>query len=85
TTESTTQQTKMTTPPSTNTPQPMQSTKSDTPQSPTIKQAQTDMTPKYEDLRSYYTKPSFEFEKQFGFMLKPWTTVRFMNVIPNRF
>ncbi|SGU54296.1 exotoxin beta-grasp domain-containing protein [Staphylococcus aureus] len=80
-----TQQTKVTTPPSTNTPQPMQSTKSDTPQSPTIKQAQTDMTPKYEDLRSYYTKPSFEFEKQFGFMLKPWTTVRFMNVIPNRF
>ncbi|UVJ16183.1 superantigen-like protein SSL3 [Staphylococcus aureus] len=85
TTESTTQQTKMTTPPSTNTPQPMQSTKSDTPQSPTIKQAQTDITPKYEDLRAYYTKPSFEFEKQFGFMLKPWTTVRFMNVIPNRF
>ncbi|MBO8520486.1 superantigen-like protein SSL3 [Staphylococcus aureus] len=85
TTESTTQQNKMTTPPSTNTPQPMQSTKSDTPQSPTIKQAQTDMTPKYEDLRAYYTKPSFEFEKQFGFLLKPWTTVRFMNVIPNRF
>ncbi|HDD6315630.1 TPA: superantigen-like protein SSL3 [Staphylococcus aureus] len=85
TTESTTQQTKMTTPPSTNTPQPMQSTKSDTPRSPTIKQAQTDMTPKYEDLRAYYTKPSFEFEKQFGFLLKPWTTVRFMNVIPNRF
>ncbi|WP_086095108.1 superantigen-like protein SSL3 [Staphylococcus aureus] len=85
TTESTTQQTKVTTPPSTNTSQPMQSTKSDTPQSPTIKQAQTDITPKYEDLRVYYTKPSFEFEKQFGFMLKPWTTVRFMNVIPNRF
>ncbi|HDA0250946.1 TPA: superantigen-like protein SSL3 [Staphylococcus aureus] len=85
TTESTTPKTKVTTPPSTNTPQPMQSTKSDTPQSPTIKQAQTDMTPKYEDLRAYYTKPSFEFEKQFGFMLKPWTTVRFMNVIPNRF
>ncbi|HFN8977656.1 TPA: superantigen-like protein SSL3 [Staphylococcus aureus] len=83
--QSTTQQTKVTTPPSTNTPQPMQSTKSDTPQSPTIKQAQTDITPKYEDLRAYYTKPSFEFEKQFGFMLKPWTTVRFMNVIPNRF
>ncbi|HHC9751688.1 TPA: superantigen-like protein SSL3 [Staphylococcus aureus] len=85
TTESTTPKTKVITPPSTNTPQPMQSTKSDTPQSPTIKQAQTDMTPKYEDLRAYYTKPSFEFEKQFGFMLKPWTTVRFMNVIPNRF
>ncbi|WP_103246466.1 superantigen-like protein SSL3 [Staphylococcus aureus] len=85
TTESTTPKTKVTTPPSTNTSQPMQSTKSDTPQSPTIKQAQTDMTPKYEDLRAYYTKPSFEFEKQFGFLLKPWTTVRFMNVIPNRF
>ncbi|HCY1172347.1 TPA: superantigen-like protein SSL3 [Staphylococcus aureus] len=85
TTEPTTPKTKVTTPQSTNTPQPMQSTKSDTPQSPTIKQAQTDMTPKYEDLRAYYTKPSFEFEKQFGFMLKPWTTVRFMNVIPNRF
>ncbi|HAR5395730.1 TPA: superantigen-like protein SSL3 [Staphylococcus aureus] len=85
TTESTTPKTKVTTPPSTNTPQPMQSTKSDTPQSPTIKQAQTDMTPKYEDLRAYYTKPSFEFEKQFGFLLKPWTTVRFMDVIPNRF
>ncbi|HFD6230189.1 TPA: superantigen-like protein SSL3 [Staphylococcus aureus] len=85
TTESTTPKTKVTTSPSTNTPQPMQSTKSDTPQSPTIKQAQTDMTPKYEDLRAYYTKPSFEFEKQFGFLLKPWTTVRFMNVIPNRF
>ncbi len=85
TTESTTPKTKVTTPPSTNTPQPMQSTKSDTPQSPTIKQAQTDITPKYEDLRACYTKPSFEFEKQFGFMLKPWTTVRFMNVIPNRF
>ncbi|HFV7232400.1 TPA: superantigen-like protein SSL3 [Staphylococcus aureus] len=85
TTESTTPKTKVTTPQSTNTPQPMQSTKSDTSQSPTIKQAQTDITPKYEDLRAYYTKPSFEFEKQFGFMLKPWTTVRFMNVIPNRF
>lgn len=85
TTEPTTPKTKVTTPQSINTPQPMQSTKSDTPQSPTIKQAQTDMTPKYEDLRSYYTKPSFEFEKQFGFMLKPWTMVRFMNVIPNRF
>ncbi|HDP6143242.1 TPA: superantigen-like protein SSL3 [Staphylococcus aureus] len=85
TTESTTPKTKVTTPPSTNTPQPMQSTKSDTPQSPTIKQAQTVITPKYEDLRAYYMKPSFEFEKQFGFMLKPWTTVRFMNVIPNRF
>ncbi|HDJ3126002.1 TPA: superantigen-like protein SSL3 [Staphylococcus aureus] len=85
TTESTTQQTKVTTPPSTNTPQPMQSTKSDTPQYPTIKEAQTEINSKYKDLRAYYTKPSFEFEKQFGFMLKPWTTVRFMNVIRDNF
>ncbi|HDJ2379414.1 TPA: superantigen-like protein SSL3 [Staphylococcus aureus] len=85
TTESTTPKTKVTTPPSTNTPQPMQSTKSDTPQSPTTKQVPTEINPKFKDLRAYYTKPSFEFEKQFGFMLKPWTTVRFMNVIPNRF
>ncbi|HCD1732910.1 TPA: superantigen-like protein SSL3 [Staphylococcus aureus] len=85
TTESTTQQTKMTTPPSTNTPQPMQSTKSDTPQSPTIKQAQTDMTPKYEDLRAYYTKPSLEFKNEIGIILKKWTTIRFMNVVPDYF
>ncbi|HEI8617356.1 TPA: superantigen-like protein [Staphylococcus aureus] len=80
-----TQQTKVTTPPSTNTPQPMQSTKSDTPQSPTIKQAQTDMTPKYEDLRSYYTKPSLEFKNEIGIILKKWTTIRFMNVVPDYF
>ncbi|HCY4559016.1 TPA: superantigen-like protein, partial [Staphylococcus aureus] len=55
------------------------------PQSPTTKQAQKEINPKYKDLRSYYTKPSLEFEKQFGFMLKPWTTVRFMNVIPDWF
>lgn len=97
-TESTTQQTKVTTPPSTNTqqtkvtippstnaPQPMQSTKSDTPQSPTIKQAQTDITPKYEDLRAYYTKPSLEFKNEIGIILKKWTTIRFMNVVPDYF
>ncbi|HDJ7322948.1 TPA: superantigen-like protein SSL4 [Staphylococcus aureus] len=69
---------KPTTPPSANfeTPQP---------QSPTTKQAQKEINPKYKDLRTYYTKPSLEFEKQFGFMLKPWTTVRFMNVIPDWF
>ncbi|HCY9445813.1 TPA: superantigen-like protein [Staphylococcus aureus] len=55
------------------------------PQSPTTKQAQKEINPKYKDLRTYYTKPSLEFEKQFGFMLKPWTTVRFMNVIPDWF
>lgn len=55
------------------------------PQSPTTKQAQKKINPKFKGLRSYYTKPSLEFEKQFGFMLKPWTTVRFMNVIPDWF
>ncbi len=85
TTESTTPKTKVTTPQSTNTPQPMQSTKSDTPQSPTIKQAQTDITPKYEDLRAYYTKPSLEFKNEIGIILKKWTTIRFMNIVPDYF
>ncbi|HDJ2898575.1 TPA: superantigen-like protein [Staphylococcus aureus] len=76
-------QTKVTTSPSKNTPQPP--TKIDTSQSSTAGQAQTEINSKYKDLRAYYTKPSFEFEKQFGFMLKPWTTVRFMNVIRDNF
>ncbi|HDH4397465.1 TPA: superantigen-like protein SSL3 [Staphylococcus aureus] len=67
-----------TTPPSSN-------VETQQPQSPTTKQAQKKINPKYKDLRTYYTKPSLEFEKQFGFMLKPWTTVRFMNVIPDWF
>ncbi|HBI9280315.1 TPA: superantigen-like protein [Staphylococcus aureus] len=69
---------KPTTPPSANVETPQ-------PQSPTTKQAQKEINPKYKDLRTYYTKPSLEFEKQFGFMLKPWTTVRFMNVISDWF
>ncbi len=69
---------KPTTPPSANVETPQ-------PPSPTTKQAQKEINPKYKDLRTYYTKPSLEFEKQFGFMLKPWTTVRFMNVIPDWF
>ncbi|MCS4735734.1 superantigen-like protein SSL3 [Staphylococcus aureus] len=85
TTESTTPKTKVTTPPSTNTPQPMQSTKSDTPQSPTIKQAQTEINPKFKDLRAYYTKPSLEFKNEIGIILKKWTTIRFMNVVPDYF
>ncbi|WP_423829977.1 exotoxin beta-grasp domain-containing protein [Staphylococcus aureus] len=80
-----TQQTKVTTPPSTNTPQPMQSTKSDTPQSPTIKQAQTEINPKFKNLRAYYTKPSLEFKNEIGIILKKWTTIRFMNVVPDYF
>lgn len=64
---------------------PSSSVETQQPQSPTTKQAQKEINPKYKDLRLYYTKPSLEFEKQFGFMLKPWTTVRFMNVIPDWF
>ncbi|EOD7525567.1 superantigen-like protein SSL4 [Staphylococcus aureus] len=77
--------TKVTTPPSTNTPQPMQSTKSDTPQSPTTKQVPTEINPKFKDLRSYYTKPSLEFKNEIGIILKKWTTIRFMNVVPDYF
>ncbi|CXX02378.1 exotoxin [Staphylococcus aureus] len=64
---------------------PSSSVETQQPQSPTTKQAQKEINPKYKDLRTYYTKPSLEFEKQFGFMLKPWTTARFMNVIPDWF
>ncbi|MBE5664924.1 superantigen-like protein [Staphylococcus sp. SS60] len=63
------------------------SSNADTPQPQSTNPATLpiEINPKYKDLRAYYTKPSYEFEKQFGFMLKPWTTVRFMNVIPNWF
>ncbi|HCV0408111.1 TPA: superantigen-like protein SSL4 [Staphylococcus aureus] len=77
--------TKVTTPPSTNTPQPMQSTKSDTPQSPTTKQVPTEINPKFKDLRAYYTNPSLEFKNEIGIILKKWTTIRFMNVVPDYF
>ncbi|EOD8188079.1 superantigen-like protein SSL4 [Staphylococcus aureus] len=77
--------TKVITPPSTNTPQPMQSTKSDTPQSPTTKQVPTEINPKFKDLRAYYTKPSLEFKNEIGIILKKWTTIRFMNVVPDYF
>ncbi|WP_086114564.1 superantigen-like protein SSL4 [Staphylococcus aureus] len=77
--------TKVTTPPSTNTSQPMQSTKSDTPQSPTTKQVPTEINPKFKDLRAYYTKPSLEFKNEIGIILKKWTTIRFMNVVPDYF
>ncbi|HII0572295.1 TPA: superantigen-like protein SSL4 [Staphylococcus aureus] len=74
-----------TTPPSTNTPQPIQSTKSDTPQSPTTKQVPTEINPKFKDLRAYYTKPSLEFKNEIGIILKKWTTIRFMNIVPDYF
>ncbi|GJF44954.1 exotoxin beta-grasp domain-containing protein [Staphylococcus argenteus] len=62
------------------------STKVETSQPQSIKPTTlTEINSKYKELRAYYTKPSLEFENQFGFMLKPWTTVRFMNIIPERF
>ncbi|PZG47043.1 superantigen-like protein SSL4 [Staphylococcus aureus] len=61
------------------------STKVETPQSPTTKQVPTEINPKFKDLRAYYTKPSLEFKNEIGIMLKKWTTIRFMNVVPDYF
>ncbi|PZI65001.1 superantigen-like protein [Staphylococcus aureus] len=77
--------TKVPTPPTTNTPQPMPSTKSNTPQTPTTKQVPTEINTKFKDLRAYYTKPSLEFKNEIGIILKKWTTIRFMNVVPDYF
>ncbi|WP_447405029.1 superantigen-like protein SSL4 [Staphylococcus aureus] len=82
-----------TTPPSTKVETPQQtpnattpsSTKVETPQSPTTKQVPTEINPKYKDLRAYYTKPSLEFKNEIGIILKKWTTIRFMNVVPDYF
>ncbi|HCY8807006.1 TPA: superantigen-like protein SSL4 [Staphylococcus aureus] len=61
------------------------STKVETPQSPTTKQVPTEINPKFKDLRAYYTKPSLEFKNEIGIILKKWTTIRFMNVVPDYF
>ncbi|HDM8847159.1 TPA: superantigen-like protein SSL4 [Staphylococcus aureus] len=61
------------------------STKVKTPQSPTTKQVPTEINPKFKDLRAYYTKPSLEFKNEIGIILKKWTTIRFMNVVPDYF
>ncbi|HDE9973417.1 TPA: superantigen-like protein SSL4 [Staphylococcus aureus] len=55
------------------------------PQSPTTKQVPTEINPKFKDLRAYYTKPSIEFKNEIGIILKKWTTIRFMNVVPDYF
>ncbi|HDE7173885.1 TPA: superantigen-like protein SSL4 [Staphylococcus aureus] len=54
-------------------------------QSPTTKQVPTEINPKFKDLRAYYTKPSLEFKNEIGIILKKWTTIRFMNVVPDYF
>ncbi|MBR9050841.1 superantigen-like protein [Staphylococcus aureus] len=78
--------TKVETPQSTNTKQPTpSSTKVETPQSPTTKQVPTEINPKFKDLRAYYTKPSLEFKNEIGIILKKWTTIRFMNIVPDYF
>ncbi|HGZ9797327.1 TPA: superantigen-like protein SSL4 [Staphylococcus aureus] len=82
-----------TTPPSTKVDTPQQtpnattpsSTKVETPQSPTTKQVPTEINPKFKDLRAYYTKPSLEFKNEIGIILKKWTTIRFMNIVPDYF
>ncbi|EOD8227804.1 superantigen-like protein SSL4 [Staphylococcus aureus] len=81
------------TPPSTKVETPQQtpnattpsSTKVETPQSPTTKQVPTEINPKFKDLRAYYTKPSLEFKNEIGIILKKWTTIRFMNIVPDYF
>ncbi|SQE65590.1 superantigen-like protein [Staphylococcus aureus] len=55
------------------------------PQSPTTKKVPTEINPKFKDLRAYYTKPSIEFKNEIGIILKKWTTIRFMNVVPDYF
>ncbi|MBR9583023.1 superantigen-like protein [Staphylococcus aureus] len=77
--------TKVETPQSTNTRQHHPSTKVETPQSPTTKQVPTEINPKFKDLRAYYTKPSLEFKNEIGIILKKWTTIRFMNIVPDYF
>ncbi|EOB7144599.1 superantigen-like protein SSL4 [Staphylococcus aureus] len=82
-----------TTPPSTKVETPQQtpnattpsSTKVETPQSPTTKQVPTEINTKFKDLRAYYTKPSLEFKNEIGIILKKWTTIRFMNIVPDYF
>ncbi|HGZ8292525.1 TPA: superantigen-like protein SSL4 [Staphylococcus aureus] len=82
-----------TTPPSTKVETPQQtpnattpsSTKVETPQAPTTKQVPTEINPKFKDLRAYYTKPSLEFKNEIGIILKKWTTIRFMNIVPDYF
>ncbi|HFE4938521.1 TPA: superantigen-like protein SSL4 [Staphylococcus aureus] len=82
-----------TTPPSTKVETPQQtpnattpsSTKVETPQSPTTKQVPTEINPKFKDLRAYYTKPRLEFKNEIGIILKKWTTIRFMNIVPDYF
>ncbi|HIA6833515.1 TPA: superantigen-like protein SSL4 [Staphylococcus aureus] len=82
-----------TTPPSTKVETPQQtpnattpsSTKVETPQSPTTKQVPTEINPKFKDLRAYYTKTSLEFKNEIGIILKKWTTIRFMNIVPDYF
>ncbi|MBR9148832.1 superantigen-like protein [Staphylococcus aureus] len=78
--------TKVETPQSTTTRTPTpSSTKVETPQSPTTKQVPTEINPKFKDLRAYYTKPSLEFKNEIGIILKKWTTIRFMNIVPDYF
>ncbi|UVJ31657.1 superantigen-like protein [Staphylococcus aureus] len=70
--------------PSVTTP-PSSSVETQQPQLPTTKQAQKEINPKFKGLRSYYTKPSLEFKNELGIIIKKWTTIRFMNIVPDYF
>ncbi len=65
--------------------QPSSNVETQQPQSPTTKQAQKEINPKFKGLRSYYTKPSLEFKNELGIIIKKWTTIRFMNIVPDYF
>ncbi|WP_188349381.1 superantigen-like protein SSL3 [Staphylococcus aureus] len=64
---------------------PSSSVETPQPQSLTTKQAQKKINPKFKGLRSYYTKPSLEFKNELGIIIKKWTTIRFMNIVPDYF
>lgn len=64
---------------------PSSSVETPQPQSTTTKQAQKKINPKFKGLRSYYTKPSLEFKNELGIIIKKWTTIRFMNIVPDYF
>ncbi len=88
----TTQAANATTPSSTKVEAPQQAANATTPSSTkvekpqqAVKQVPTEINPKFKDLRAYYTKPSLEFKNEIGIILKKWTTIRFMNVVPDYF
>ncbi|MCS5350200.1 superantigen-like protein [Staphylococcus aureus] len=67
------------------TPPPSSNVDTSQPQSTNPATPTTEINPKYKGLRAYYTKPSLEFKNEIGIIIKKWTTIRFMNIIPDYF